>query len=297
MVLEPARSSSMLPLSFLVPDRMPDRPVRQELERPPFLIHARDLETARVSLAHLYGDLRIDVPHDGHRFEWRATPIDLGPVVVMSGSMTTDVILRGDVQAHTISLMAGSDARAASSCGATEIAPGRSAAVFSPGGRCEFRAAGPFRTITVRVEPLFLAAQLEALTGASPAQPLEFALPMSTALGPGALLERVGLSLTEDPAWAEQALRHPLVRTGLGELVARALRVPITKAEVQSANHSDFVPLGRGGDGTLTDPSDFGVGSFTFRLTGMDGQQVTQSFDWPAGGVAGPTLTGSKNFE
>jgi len=80
-------------------------------------------------------------------------------------------------------------------------------------------------------------------------------------------------------------------------LWARNPRVPITKAEVQSANHPDFAPLGRGSDGTLTDASGFGVGSFTFRLTGMDGKQVTQSFEWPAGGVAGPTLTGSKNFE
>lgn len=180
---------------------------------------------ARLSLAQVYGDLSIDVPRHGHRFEWSATPIDLGPVVIFSGSITTDVLLRGDVRGYTISLAAGSDARGASSGGATEIAPGRSAAVFSPGGRCELRAAGPFRSSTMRIDPLFLAAQLEALAGTSPARPLEFVLSMSTALGAGALLERVCLFLTEDPERAERALRHPLVRTSLAETVAHLLLV------------------------------------------------------------------------
>lgn len=55
-------------------------------------------------------------------------------------------------------------------------------------------------------------------------------------------------------------------------------RVPVTTVEVQSANHASFVTLSRGTDGTLTDASGFGDGSFTLRLTAMDGQVITDTF-------------------
>jgi expansin (peptidoglycan-binding protein) len=80
-------------------------------------------------------------------------------------------------------------------------------------------------------------------------------------------------------------------------LWVRNARVPLAKVEVQSANHADFVALRRGGDGTLTDDSGFGNGAFSLRLTGVDGQQVTESFSWPSGGIAGQTLTGQRNLE
>lgn len=79
-------------------------------------------------------------------------------------------------------------------------------------------------------------------------------------------------------------------------LWVRNARVPLSKVEVKSANHGDYVELQRGSDGTLTDPGGFGEGPFTFRLTGIDGSQHTDSFDWPAGGVAGKLLEGKGNF-
>ena len=85
---------------------MPDRPSRRALERPPH-IHARDLETARLILGKVYGDLTVDVPRDSHRFEWRATSVDLGPVALFLGAVTSDVTLRGEVSDYTVSLAAG----------------------------------------------------------------------------------------------------------------------------------------------------------------------------------------------
>ncbi|HEY6881910.1 MAG TPA: hypothetical protein VI299_27970, partial [Polyangiales bacterium] len=73
-------------------------------------------------------------------------------------------------------------------------------------------------------------------------------------------------------------------------LWVRNARVPLTKIEVQSANHPAWTELARGSDGTLTDASGFGQGSFSIRSTGMDGQVVVDAFDWPAGGVAGAFL-------
>ena len=64
--------------------------------------------------------------------------------------------------------------------------------------------------------------------------------------------------------------------------------------EVQSANHADFVSLTRGGDGTLTEASGFGEGAFTLRITGLDGQVLTESFD---GFTPGEVVTSSQQFE
>lgn len=55
-------------------------------------------------------------------------------------------------------------------------------------------------------------------------------------------------------------------------------RVPVTKVEVQSAKHAGFAALRRETDGTINDDGGFGPGAFTLKLTGMDGQVVTESF-------------------
>ncbi len=80
-------------------------------------------------------------------------------------------------------------------------------------------------------------------------------------------------------------------------LWVRNARVPLKSIEVQSANHASFVPLARGSDGTLTDSGGFGKGSFAIRLTGIDDQQVTDTFSWPAAGIAGQSLPGQGNFK
>jgi hypothetical protein len=90
-------------------------------------------------------------------------------------------------------------------------------------------------------------------------------------------------------------------QTGANEywtsLWVRAARLPLTKVEVQSANHADFVQLERGSDGTLTDAGGFGVGPFTLRLTAVDGSTRTDNFEWPADGVGGALLSGAGNFD
>jgi expansin (peptidoglycan-binding protein) len=79
-------------------------------------------------------------------------------------------------------------------------------------------------------------------------------------------------------------------------LWVRNARVPLAKVEVKSPNHSSYTELERGTDGTLTDGSGFGEGPFSIRLTGVDGQEVTDELDWPSGGIAGQMLTGAGNF-
>lgn len=80
-------------------------------------------------------------------------------------------------------------------------------------------------------------------------------------------------------------------------LWVRNARVPVTKVEVQSQNHPTWAALDRGSDGTLTDASGFGAGTFSIRSTGIDGQQVVDTFAWPSAGIAGAFLDGKGNFQ
>jgi expansin (peptidoglycan-binding protein) len=80
-------------------------------------------------------------------------------------------------------------------------------------------------------------------------------------------------------------------------LWVRNARVPLSQVEVESPNHTMFSALTRNSDGTLNDGSGFGQGSFTLRSTGIDGHQVTDTFPWPASGIAGAMLTGQGNFQ
>jgi expansin (peptidoglycan-binding protein) len=79
-------------------------------------------------------------------------------------------------------------------------------------------------------------------------------------------------------------------------LWVRNARVPLTSVAVTSKNHASPIDLARAGDGTLTDASGFGAGSFTIDLAGIDGQHVTQAFPWPSNDTAGATLAGDGNF-
>jgi expansin len=81
-------------------------------------------------------------------------------------------------------------------------------------------------------------------------------------------------------------------------LWVRNARVPLTNIEVKSVNHAQWTALTRdNGDGTATDASGFGDGTFSIRSTGMDGQQVVDTFAWPSGGIGGAFLTGQGNFQ
>jgi expansin len=79
-------------------------------------------------------------------------------------------------------------------------------------------------------------------------------------------------------------------------LWVRNARVPLTKVEVKSPNNPSFAELRRAGDGTLTADGGFGLGSFSIRSTGLDGQAVVHEFGWPQSDIAGAFLTGSGNF-
>ncbi len=201
---------------------MPERHSHRGSTRPP-VIRTRDLEMARQILAKVFGDVTVDVPRDSHRFEWSATPIDMGPVALFTGAITSSVIMRGEASGYTVRMAAGRPERAASSRDTAEVFPGRSAAVFSPGSRAELITETSSRPLTLRVDARYLEAQLEALAGAPIRRPVTFALPMDTADGAGIFLARLCQFLAGETARGGAAGGHPLVLSSLGEAVTRAL--------------------------------------------------------------------------
>ena len=77
-------------------------------------------------------------------------------------------------------------------------------------------------------------------------------------------------------------------------LWVRNPKVPVTKVEVRSANHADFFTLRRETDGTLNDDGGFGSGPFTLRITGMDGQVLTETLP---GFSPGQIITATVQFQ
>lgn len=77
-------------------------------------------------------------------------------------------------------------------------------------------------------------------------------------------------------------------------LWVRNPKVPISRVEVQSTNHPEFIEMTRGDDGTLTDGSGFGEGPFTLRIVAMDGQVIEEQFD---GFVPGELVQSTQQFE
>jgi expansin len=61
-------------------------------------------------------------------------------------------------------------------------------------------------------------------------------------------------------------------------LWVRNIALPLISVEVKSTNHKDWFKLTRGNDGTYTDSNGFGAGSFTIRITAIDGQIIQDVF-------------------
>ena len=61
-------------------------------------------------------------------------------------------------------------------------------------------------------------------------------------------------------------------------LWARNIALPLLSVEVKSTKHLDWFKLARGNNGTYTDQKGFGAGSFTIRLTAIDGQVIEDTY-------------------
>jgi DNA-binding CsgD family transcriptional regulator/AraC-like DNA-binding protein len=203
---------------------MPDPTTRPGLDRYPS-IHTRELEPARALVARAYGELALDLADDPRRFEWRASLVDLGPVVIVPSATRGKVLVHGAVQSYLLHLLSQGGAHTVTRHEEVDLAGGRSAALLSPGVPVRWTSNGRTASSTLRLAPRFVVAQLEALTGVTVRRPPTFALPVATGAGPGAGVERLCLFLLDELSRGSDALTHPAVVTSLCEALVRALLV------------------------------------------------------------------------
>lgn len=183
-------------------------------------IETRDVELARAALRRLLGE----VAFDARRLAFRAAFVDLGPVTIFHGESRADTfVLRGTPSVHAVLLPVrpGVEARVGPSTVHTE--PGRRSVVYSAGETAELRQRGDGSNIALCIDPAFLTAQLEALTGAQGLTAPRFEPALDLARGHGAALAGLVHFLLAEVERGSDTLLHPLVCPGLAETLVRAL--------------------------------------------------------------------------
>jgi FixJ family two-component response regulator/AraC-like DNA-binding protein len=195
------------------------RPSAGASARPP-QFQANDVDSVREALQGAYGEVDFDIKGG---IVWRADVAPAGPVVVTPNASQGRAVIRCTPASHFISLAQGRGERTSSRRSSSEIVRRRGGAVWSAGVPFEWSSAGSHEGVTLRIEPEFIHATLEALLGATVAAPLEFALTMALDTGPGASLSRLCHFLVEELERSEAPLDHPLIRAGFCEVIARAL--------------------------------------------------------------------------
>lgn len=76
----------------------------------------------------------------------------------------------------------------------------------------------------------------------------------------------------------------------------RNARIPIESVEIMGVHHG-YAAATRESDGSLVDARGVGKGSFSIRVTAVDGQTIVDTFSWPSAGIAGQLLSGAGNFD
>jgi DNA-binding CsgD family transcriptional regulator len=197
---------------------------------PYFSIHASTVDAAVEAFQALYGEVQVDF--GSRRLDWRAKVANFGPIAFVQGSCDTSVAFETTPRAHLLTMMIRSGARVAALGGTAEIAAGRSAVLVSSGHSSAWDVASGFGTMSIRIDPDFLLAELEALTGTTVSEVITFALSMPTDAGPGAFLKSYCHFLTDEIINRGVPLEHPVVMSGLLQTFARSLLVG------QPHNHS-----------------------------------------------------------
>ncbi len=188
-------------------------------------VDTRDPAVARQALGRMYGDVTLDVGRDTGRFAWRASAADMGPVTVLGGAAQGVLSIRGAPKAYIVSFARGHAFRGLSGRVDTEIAAGRGAVIFAPEQRSELTLNGEIRPTTLRIDPCYLQAALEALTGSTVRRPPVFAPLVCTESGQGAALERMCLFLGDELARGSELFDDPMVTKALSETLVRMLLV------------------------------------------------------------------------
>ena len=125
-------------------------------------VSTQDVDNALAKVSNLYGETTA---HCEGPFEWRANVVSLGPMLVVEGDTNAVTYLKTAVTRHTISMARAHATEIQARSAYLRLVPGIGGAIISPGQMVAMThaPAGSLRNLVI--EPAFLNAQLEALTG------------------------------------------------------------------------------------------------------------------------------------
>jgi DNA-binding CsgD family transcriptional regulator len=187
-------------------------------------IHARDLDQARLAAALAYGEeISLDAGPGAGGFQWDAAYLGLGPMALIPSYYGTRLRAHGVPSAYFVSISHQGEQRTVTRGATAEIVPGRLANVMSPGVFGERTTEARLFSTALRIDPGFLSAELEALTGVAVAGPVVFALSLPIHAGPGAALVELCSFLLYQLEREADPFAHPLVLRSFFETVARVL--------------------------------------------------------------------------
>lgn len=185
----------------------------------------REPEQAQAFAEEAFGDIRIEVLPSELPFEWRVQGLDLGPVAIMPANITGKIQMRGTVTGTILHVLPSGGARAGDHRQEVALASGRAGAVYSIDTYGWWHGEGTYLVPAIRFAPGFLRRQLELLTGTTIEREPRFGFELSTARGPGAMIERFCRFMLADLVDTAAVSEQAVVATSLSDLFARALLV------------------------------------------------------------------------
>ncbi|MDI1431939.1 LuxR C-terminal-related transcriptional regulator [Polyangium sorediatum] len=185
-------------------------------------METRHLDEARAIFRQAYGESQLDAV-DPKRFAWRASFAGTGPVAFSRGGSSGGTIMRVVPASYVVVLLTDKSGHAASHKAAADITQEGGAVVFTSGHPLVLKLADGVRSVTLRIDPAYLQAELEALTGRTVHRPPLFALSMDTQAGYGESLRQMGLFLGRELEKGSVMFQDPRLTAPLGETLVCAL--------------------------------------------------------------------------
>lgn len=184
-----------------------------------------DIDLSLAAARRVFGpDVTVDVGGDLRRIHWRLSRVDLGPVVLSRGEPRAESFhLHGDLHAYFVFVADHPGMELGSAGSAVPLIPGRSGGILSAALPGSLRGAGELANTSLVIDPAFLTAQLEALTGAPVRELPRFPARLDTTTGPGASIERLIRFLLAEITAGSDLFTHPILAADLAGTLARAL--------------------------------------------------------------------------
>jgi AraC-like DNA-binding protein len=185
--------------------------------------HVRDPEPAQQMLVKSLGPLDIDPLDSKSKLDWRMNRIDAGPLTLFSGRLLGGWVIHGEPSYYLAVVSQLGHAHLVQRGGEADLRPDLACGIISPDIWSAWKVATKVGSISARIDPRFLEAQMEALTGVMLQKPLRFAPQLPTHTSAGASLSRLLRFVAGELEQDATTMNHPLIATNVCEAIVRIL--------------------------------------------------------------------------